>query len=462
MSEPRFVTQAIADFALRVRPDDLDGYVADRLKRSLLDAIGCALGAMGAAPVEAIRQLVDEFGGTGLATMIGGGRTAPDRAAFVNGCLVRYVDFMDNIATKGEVCHPSDNIAALLAAGEYADASGTDLLLAMGVSYQVQSRLMETLPTMRGGLNYTTPLAYSVAAGAARLLRYDADQTAHALALAGVSAVSLAVIQAEPVSNWKGLSSGETASRALLNTFVAGRGVTGTLGVFDGPFGLDHLVRDHSTINWAKEPIDAGTRVSIKRYNAEFQSQTSVEAAIELGKQIAFPKRIKSVTLDVAKGAYDVLGGGSYGPKDEVRIKEQADHNLKYLVAAALIDRQMLPDQFAPDRIVRDDVQALLGKVIVRSSFLYTRRIPDEMPCKLVVTLDDGTVLETTRTDYDGFHTRPMSWEDVVAKFDRLADGRADPGLRGEIVATVRDIEKHGVAGLMALLARVGGKGDAA
>ena len=189
MSEPRFVTQAIADFALRVGSDDVDGYAADRLKRSLLDAIGCALSALGAPPVGAVRALVEEFGGTGSATMIGGGTTAPDRACLVNGCLIRYVDFMDNIASKGEVCHPSDNVAALLAAGEHADASGRDLLLAMAISYQVQSRLMETLPTMRGGLNYTTPLAYSVAAGAARLLGLDADCTAHALALAGVSSV---------------------------------------------------------------------------------------------------------------------------------------------------------------------------------------------------------------------------------------------------------------------------------
>ena len=443
MSEPRFVTQAIADFALRVGSDDVDGYAADRLKRSLLDAIGCALSALGAPPVGAVRALVEEFGGTGRATMIGGGTTAPDRACLVNGCLIRYVDFMDNIASKGEVCHPSDNVAALLAAGEHADASGRDLLLAMAISYQVQSRLMETLPTMRGGLNYTTPLAYSVAAGAARLLGLDADCTAHALALAGVSSVSLAVIQAEPVSNWKGLASGETASRALLNTFIAARGVTGTLGVFDGPFGLDHLVRNHSDIDWSKEPLDAAGRVSIKRYNAEFQSQTSVEAAIEVGRQIPDSGAITSVTLDVAKGAYDVLGGGSYGPKADCHIKEQADHNLKYLVAAALIDRQMLPEQFAPERIERTDVQVLLGKVTIRSSFLYTRRVPAKMPCKLVVEVAGGETLTAERTDYDGFHTRPMSWDDVVAKFDRLAALHAGEDLRRRIVAMVRDVEKH-------------------
>ncbi len=454
MTEHHFATQAIADFALRVGPGDLDGYAADRLKRSLLDAIGCALGALNAEPVRAIRGLVDDLGGTGPATLIGGGRTAPDRAALVNGCLVRYVDFMDNIASPGEVCHPSDNIAALLAAGEQAGASGEALLMAMAVSYQVQGRLMAALPTMRAGLNYTTPLSYSVAAGAARLLGFDAVRTAHALALAGVSSVSLAVIQAEPVSNWKGLASGETASRALLNTLMAGRGITGTLGVFDGPFGLDALVRERSDIDWSTEPLDAGKRVSIKRYNAEFQSQTCVEAAIALHDRVTDPSRIASVTVSVAQGAYDVLGGGSYGPKDECRIKEQADHNLQYLVAAALLDGQMTPRQFAPERIVRADVQALLRKVTVKPSSSFTRRIPNEMPCSLTIVMESGETLEAERSDYDGFHTRPMSWAEVVSKFDSLAEGHADAALRQEIVETVRDLQRHSLATLTALLAR--------
>jgi 2-methylcitrate dehydratase len=213
-------------------------------------------------------------------------------------------------------------------------------------------------------------------------------------------------------------------------------------------------VRDHSKIDWSTEPLDAVKRVSIKRYNAEFQSQTSVEAAIEVGRRIVDPARIASVTLDIAKGAYDVLGGGSYGPKDEVRIKEQADHNLKYLIAAALIDHQMLPEQFAADRIVRDDVQALLPKVNVRSSFFYTRRIPEAMPCKLVVKLDDGTTLEDTRDDYDGFHTRPMSWDDVIAKFERLSAPHIEAALRADIVAIVRTLERQELGSLMTLLAR--------
>ena len=116
----------------------------------------------------------------------------------------------------------------------------------------------------------------------------------------------------------------------------------------------------------------------------------------------------------------------------------------------------MLPEQFAPDRIIRSDVQDLLHKVTVRPSRLYTRRIPQEMPCDLTVRLADGSEIEAMRTDYDGFFTRPMGWDDVVAKFDRLAASSAGTGLRADIVGAVRQLEILPVSDLTALLARTG------
>lgn len=106
----------------------------------MLDALGCAIGALAAEPVRLIREQVEDFGGAGYCTLIGGGQTAPDRATFYNGALVRYLDFNDSYLAKGETCHPSDNLAAVLAAAEYAEKSGRELMTALAVAYQVQCR----------------------------------------------------------------------------------------------------------------------------------------------------------------------------------------------------------------------------------------------------------------------------------------------------------------------------------
>ena len=128
---------------------------------------------------------------------------------------------------------------------------------------------------------------------------------------------------------------------------------------------------------------------------------------------------------------------------------------MKYLVAVALLDAQVGPEQFAADRINSPDVQTLLRKVVVRPSHFYTRHIPDEMRCKLSVSLTDGTKLQAERTGYDGFFTRPMGWADVTAKFDRLAQPFAGAGLREEIVSTVKRLEEVQAADLARRLARV-------
>lgn len=455
MVETQTTVEAIAGYVGRVDPSHVSDEAHDRLKRSLLDALGCAIGALGHGPVRAVRGLIDAFGGQPLCTLIGGGRSSPDRAALYNGCLVRYLDFMDNTARQGEVCHPADNIAALLAAAEYMEASGRDFLTALAVSYQVQTRLLD-LPTMLAGVNYTTPLAFSVAAGASKLLGLGQDRTAHALALAGIGAVSLAVIQAEPVSQWKGLSSGESAGRVLHNTFLARNGITGPLGAFDGPLGLFQLVDRHLGIDWSREGVDVPLAVSIKRHNAEFQSQTAVDLAIELRSRHELAgAAIAKVIVEVADGAYEVLGGGKYGPKDDCHIKEQADHNLKYLVAVALLDGEVWPDQFTSERIERDDVQTMLHKVLVGPNASFTRRIPQEMPVAMTIQLADGRVVQGEKTEYSGFHTQPMSWDDVQGKFERLTGGTIDYDFSSELVAAVRSIETLPIRDLTTLLGRV-------
>jgi 2-methylcitrate dehydratase len=116
--------------------NDLSEPARAELKIRVLDSLGCALGALDAPPVRAIRAQVEDFGGRPLCTLIGGGATAPDRAALYNGALARYLDFNDSYVAPGETCHPSDNLAPILAAAEYAHASGRESLVALTVEWR--------------------------------------------------------------------------------------------------------------------------------------------------------------------------------------------------------------------------------------------------------------------------------------------------------------------------------------
>lgn len=450
--------EQLAAFVVRASYGDLSAAARHQLTIRVLDALGCAIGALDGEPVRMVRRHIDDFGGTGRSTLIGGGRTAPDRAAFYNGALVRYLDFNDSYVARGESCHPSDGLGAVLAAAEYAGASGREFLTALAVAYQVQCRLSDVAPVRAKGFDHTTQASYAVAAGVAKALGLDPARTANAIAISGTAFNALRVTRTGALSHWKGLAAPNTAFAGTHAAFLALRGVTGPPEVFEGNKGFMEAIAGRFEIDWSREGLERVTRTGVKKYNAEFHSQSAIEGLLELKREHGFTAAgVAKIEIEIFDVAYHIIGGGEEGEKTLIRTKEEADHSLPYLVAVALLDEQVMPEQYRPARIRRQDVQALLRKVGVRPSEEYSRRFPDEMPCRLTVGLDDGRVLVKEKRDFEGFPTRPMGWETVVQKFERLSGPYTEAGLRREILDAVAHLETIRVAELAGLLARVRG-----
>ena len=451
------IAQQIAAFSTAASWERMSAAARERLKICVLDALGCAVGALGARPMQILRAHTDELGGAARCTLIGGGRSAPDRAAFYNHALVRYIDFNDSYLGEKGTCHPSDNLGAVLAAAELADCSGRDFIAALAVAYQVQCRLTGSLPVMKKGFDHCSILAYAVAAGAARALGLDEAQTAHAVSISGDSALSLTVTRAHPMSNWKGLAAPQTAFGCMQTTLLAMRGITGPLHVFEGPKGFFEATGEKVDIDWTREDLEMATRVTVKRYNAEVHTQSVLEAVLDLRDRERFTADdVEQVRVEVFRVAYDITGGGAWCDRTDVRIKEEADHSLPYMVAVAILDGQVLPEQYEAERIVRADVQGLLHKVLVMSRYRYTRRYPDEMPCRVTVWLRDGRRLVQDKRDFEGFVTRPQPWATVQRKFERLAAPFTSAPLRRELTATVARLQEVPVRELTRLLAQAG------
>jgi len=86
----------------------------------------------------------------------------------------------------------------------------------------------------------------------------------------------------------------------------------------------------------------------------------------------------------------------------------------------------------------------------------FSRRFPDEMPMRIRIVLRDGRTISVEKGDYEGFHTRPMSWDHVVEKYERLATPYADTELRRAIVQAVAGLETIRIRELTQLLVQVG------
>ena len=215
---------------------------------------------------------------------------------------------------------------------------------------------------------------------------------------------------------------------------------------------LDKPIR----VDWDNMKLDCFDRLALKSYNTAVPGQAAVFCTIELHKGHPFdPAVVVSVEADVFQDAYDFMGGGRFGPKKNVHTKEDADHSLPYLLAVALLDGDVQPAQLEPSRIAKPDVQDLLQKVTIRPDAGFTARYPAEVPSRVTVRLKSGESFTHEVSAYPGFSSRPFTWDEIEAKFDKLATEHTTAKSRRDIKDAVRSLESIQVADLMEPLGRV-------
>ena len=138
-----------------------------------------------------------------------------------------------------------------------------------------------------------------------------------------------------------------------------------------------------------------------------------------------------------------------------MRSKSEAYCSLPYLLAVALLDGEVSPSQLRQERILRENVQSLMQKVVVRPNSYFSGRFPEEMPARVRIVMQDGQTLTRERHDYEGFTTRPLRWDRAVEKFKTLAMFQVDYESGQRIMEKVLDLEDIEVRELTELLGGV-------
>lgn len=473
MAENTFQTYEIAKFALSRSYTDIHPEITDQLKKHLLDSLGSLIHCVNRPTIQKLKNAIGILSNDGGQCIVPSvGKISADRAAQFFTALIRYPDFMDNFLGKEATCHPSDNIGPLLAAAQMVDASGEDFLLAMATGYEIECRLIEEIPVMIKGFDHTLLLAYSITAELCQMLQLTEEQTANALSIAGCSFNPLVSCRASYTKEWKGLLSSMVALGCMNAVLMAKEGMTGPVQIFEGPKGFEKEFGMKLDYDWSKDHFDLISKCILKGYNSEVHTQSLVEIALELKKEHAIdPDNIEKIEVTTFLTAYHIVGGGEYGDRKTVASKEQADHSLPYVIAAALLDEQLYPEQLLPQRINKSDVQQLLKKVEVHTKFPlhrpvkiagtidpYTRAYPDKLMGEVKITLTTGEEYSLEKEDYYGFHTRPLSWGDVKKKFKKLTQKIIDKEEQERIIDVIENFQQHAVEDLISLLGKVGKK----
>src|ERR1700704_4279240 len=420
----------LADYACTLGYEDLSKEVVHEVKRRVIDSVGCALGAWNEEPCAIARKVASEFSAKHGATIIGTSHKAPpDWAAFATGCCIRYFDYNDTYLSKNPA-HPSDNISAALAIAERLGGNGRELITAIALAYEVQCRLCDAASITARGWDHVTYGAFSTALACARLMKLDPEKTRHAVNIAGVACAAMRQARVGELSHWKGVAFANAARHGVYSALLAGAGMTGPAPIFEGQMGFEKQLGvslgkvGEKFVKYpdAKSP-EEGTaamilKTSIKYWPAEYHSQSAIEAALFLRKEIPDVAQVKSMTIESHDASVDIIGSEPEKWKPETR--ETADHSLPYITAIALIDGEVTNKQFESERFADRKIWKFLENVKVERNAELSAMYPDAVANIVHVDLADGRRL-TKRVDYPLGHAKnPLKDSQVEGKFRAL------------------------------------------
>lgn len=387
------------------------------------------MGAIAGEPGTIARRLAQTMTSIEAATVIGTtSQSSPEWAAFSNGVHFRYLDYNDTYLSK-EPAHPSDNIAAVLAAGEPCKAHGRDLILSTVLAYEIQCRLCDANSIRARGWDHVTYGSFSTSLAAGKLYDLSEDQLVHAQGLAGTPNNAMRQTRVGELSMWKGCAFANASRNGVFAARLAREGMTGPAPIFEGEMGFFKEVSgefelDVDGFGGADRPFMID-QTYIKFWPAEYHSQSAIDAALKLrnGVQVLGYSGIEdivSITVETFDAAVDIIGGEP--EKWRPQSRETADHSLPYCVAVALVDGEVWLQQFDETRFRDETLLDLVSRVSVLRDSELSKRYPEGIPNRITMLLKSGEKLTEEVTFPRGHSRNPMTDEEVERKFHALAD----------------------------------------
>ena len=449
-------TERLSDYACRLSFEDLSPGAVHHAKRTLIDTLGCGMGALDAKPVAIARRLASRVHGDPPARLLGAReKTSMNLAAFANTVLIRYLDCNDTYASRG-TGHPSDMIPGVLAAADGHRRSGRDVITAIVAAYEAFCRMADEAPL--AGWDQGMFAAVGAACGAGKVLGLDRAAMGHAISIAITTGVPLGVTRIGELAMWKGCATAAAVRTGVFAAELAAEGMTGPGEPFEGRDGLwQHLGIEAP--RWPRfggrgEPFRI-TATSFKAYPSVIHTQGPVGLVLELRRQVA-PAEIESIR--VATYADAVRRTAKEAEKWDPETRETADHSIPYLVAAAFQDGAVTPATFAPSRIQDPALRLLIQKLTVVEDPEFTRRYPSESCTRLEVTTTDGRRLSAETSQPKGHRRNPLTDAEMEAKFRSLAGDALGPEGCDRMLAEVWGLESAATLdGLFESLAAVAG-----
>ncbi len=455
-------------------PGELDARTARAAKAALIDSLAVCMGALTHVAAQAARRHAYRFATPdGCAIWGSAKRTTPDIAALTNGVLLRCYDYNDFFVGKRNSGHPSDMVAGVIAAAEWADASGATLLSSLALGYEVVAAAFDAFSTAPGGWDYTNLVALGATCAIARVLGLDAEQTREALAMTVVPHFASDEIESGDLNRrgdltmWKRFNGSDAVRNALQACLLAQVGVEGAVRPFVGRQGFIQKLANKSEESipvlkerlGPKRPLTRIAETNMKRWPVGSLAQSAIQAALAARAQVSDLARIKQVRVFAEEGAYDHLVKIRTAPYAPIS-RETADHSLPYIVAAAVLDGYVRTDSFAPSRVleparqkfVADKVKAAPEAALGTIAGGKHKRHEAGYLGRVEIELTDGTVVRGEAKPFPGHPKNPFTDDDLAGKLKENMEPFAGAEQTARLARHLDAIETHKVRDLTAML----------
>src|SRR5467141_3478215 len=450
------ITATMSRWAAGLEYNQLSQDAVYQAKRFLLDSVGCALGGYQQHDVIIALEVLREIAGRGPATVIGAGQKMDAvSASLANALMIRCMDYND-IYWKQDPSHPSDIFPAAMACCERAKGDGKELIVGFVLGHEFEMRLCEAaFPGIRErGWHHATLTAFVSPIVAGRALHLDWEQIQHAIGISASRHVTLGAVTAGKLTMMKNTVDPMATQSGVLAALMAEKGYTGPEHVVEGKEGLTHCFGRAWKLNLLTDGLGDWWRITqcgMKAFPTEALTHTPISAVLDIVKSNDLkPEQVTKIQIRSLARAADILSDPS---KYDPRSKETADHSLPYVIAAALVDRQVTPAQFTMEKIMDPAIRAQLKKIEVVADPEIEKVFPALQRVIVNITTTDGRKF-SKQLDYPkGDPRNPLSDAEIEEKFRALAEGVLSEKAQDKLIDAIWNLEKcASVTKLMALM----------
>jgi len=381
-------------------------------------------------------------------------------AALANGTSSHSLE-LDDVSNEASA-HPGVVVfPAALAAGELVGCDGKRFIEAVVLGYEVMVRLGKALNPAhhyaRGFHPTGTCGVFGAVVAASRILNLDAEEMLNALGIVGSQAAGSMEFLADGA--WtKRLHPGWAAHSGIIAALLAKRGFSGPSTIVEGRFGFLHSYSDGSDLSKVLTGLGDSfeiMRTSIKPHACCRYKQGPIDGILKIMRENNLKAgEIEKVILGILKAGFPIIVEPrelKYNPKTVV----DAQFSMPFGAAVAILYGKASLEEYTRENLNSGEIKEMMARVSCVEDPELDKVFPKQWPASAEVVTKDGRRF-STKIDYPkGDPENPLSWEELIGKFDELSSQVFSKDRRAEIISRVRSVEaEEAISNLTSLVSK--------